>query len=48
MAHEHQQPDPADLSAVLVAGSFRRDDRRVYGQWPIARAFVDAVTGGSY
>jgi hypothetical protein len=48
MTREHQQPDPGDLSAVLVAGSFHRDDRRVYGQWPIARAFVDAVTGGSY
>lgn len=48
IAREHPQPSPADLSAVLVAGSFRRDDRRVYGQWPIARAFVDAVAGGAY
>lgn len=48
MAREHQQPNPAELSAVLVAGSFRRDDRRVHGQWPIARAFVDAVAGGSF
>ena len=48
IAREHQQPNPADLSGVLVAGSFRRDDRRVYGQWPISRAFVDALAGGSY
>ncbi len=48
MTREHQPPNPADLSAVLVSGTFRRDDRRVHGQWPIARAFVDAVAGGSY
>jgi hypothetical protein len=45
IAREHQQPNPADLSGVLVAGTFRRDDRRVYGQWPIPRAFVDGVMG---
>ena len=48
IARERQQPNVADLSGVLVAGSFRRDDRRVYGQWPISRAFVDALAGGSY
>ncbi len=45
---EKQQANPADLSGVLVAGTFRRDDRRVYGQWPISRAFVDSLAGGSY
>ena len=44
---EHQQPNPADLSGVLVAGTFRQEDRRVYGQWPIARAFVDGIMGES-
>lgn len=48
IANEHQQAGPADLSGVLVAGTFRRDDRHVHGQWPIARAFVDALAGGSY
>ncbi len=48
IARQHEHPDPADLTAVLVAGTFHRDDRRVYGQWPIARAFVDALAGGSY
>jgi len=47
LAREHQQPGPADLTAVLVAGSFRRDDRSVYGQWPLERAFVDALANGS-
>lgn len=44
---EHQKPDPADLTAVLVAGTFRRDDRSVYGQWPLDRAFVDALANPS-
>ena len=47
LANEHQKPDPADLTAVLVAGSFHRDDRSVYGQWPLDRAFVDALANGS-
>jgi len=44
---EHQKPDPADLTGLLVAGSFHRDDRSVYGQWPLDRAFVDALANGS-
>jgi hypothetical protein len=48
LSKDHQKPDPADLSGVLVAGTFRRSDRQVYGAWPIPRAFVDAITGGAY
>jgi len=48
IAREHQQPNPADLSGVLVAGKFHRDDQRVYGEWPIPRAFVDSLTGEAY
>lgn len=48
LAREHQQANPRDLSGVLIAGSFRREDRRVFGQWPIQRAFVDELTGGSH
>ncbi len=47
LAHQRQKPDPADLSGVLVAGSFRRDERQVYGAWPIPRAFVDAVAANA-
>ncbi len=47
LAREHQKPDSADLTGVLVAGNFRRDDRTVYGQWPLQRAFVDALANGS-
>jgi hypothetical protein len=45
LARQRQKPDPSDLSGVLVAGSFRRDERQVYGAWPIPKAFVDAIAG---
>jgi len=48
IAREHQQANPADLSGILVAGTFRRDDKRFYGKWPVSRAFVDSITGGSF
>ena len=48
IAREHQQANPADLSGVLVAGSFRQEGQRVFGQWPISRAFVDALVTESY
>jgi hypothetical protein len=43
----NRKPDPADLSGVLVAGTFHRSERQVYGAWPIPRTFVDAITGGA-
>jgi len=48
IAREHLKPDPADLSSLLTAGTFHREDRRVFGEWPVPRAFVDALAGGSY
>ena len=48
IARQGQKPDPSDLSAVLVAGNFRRDERQVYGSWPIPKAFLDAVVGSVY
>jgi hypothetical protein len=48
LARQRQKPDAADLSGVLEAGSFRRDERQVYGTWPLPKAFVDAVTGNMY
>jgi hypothetical protein len=48
LSKDHRKPDPADLSGVLVAGTFHRSERQVYGAWPIPKAFVDAITGGAY
>jgi hypothetical protein len=47
IARENQKPNPADLSGVLTAGSFRPDGRRVYGYWPIERSFVENVFSGA-
>ena len=47
LAREHQQPNPGDLSGVLTAGTFRREDRKVYGEWPVQRAFLESVAGGT-
>jgi hypothetical protein len=47
IARENQKPNPADLSGVLTAGSFRPDGRRVYGYWPIERVFVKNVLAGA-
>jgi len=48
IAREHSQANPADLSGILVGGMFRRDDRLVYGRWPIPEAFVKAITAGGF
>lgn len=42
---EHQKPNPADFSGVLTSGTFRADGRRVFGYWPIDRAFVANLAG---
>ena len=38
---EHQTPNPADLTGVLAAGTFRSEATRVSGYWPIERAFLN-------
>lgn len=47
LARENMQPSPRDLSGVLVNGTFRREDRRVFGQWPMQRDFIEAIASGS-
>jgi hypothetical protein len=46
IAREHLRPNPGDLSGVLTAGSFRREDRRVVGLWPLQKEFIRALTDG--
>jgi hypothetical protein len=48
LAREHQQPNPADWSGLLAAGSFRRENDRVFGQWPLSRTFVEAQFSDSF
>jgi hypothetical protein len=41
IAHATQKPQPADLALVLTSGSFESKGSRVYGYWPMERAFVE-------
>ena len=47
IAREHQTPNPADFSGVLTSGSFWSQGDRVYGKWPIERAFIENLLGGA-
>jgi hypothetical protein len=47
IAHEHQRPNPADLSGFLTSGAFRSEGERVEGYWPVQRALIDNLLGGS-
>ena len=47
IAKEKQTPNPRDLSGVLTAGAFRTDDVRVIGRWPLPKAFLETLAGGS-
>ena len=47
LAREHQEPNPNDMSGILTAGAFRRDDRQVLGFWPVRRAFIEAIASGA-
>lgn len=46
LRREHPQPNPRDLSEVLVAGSFEQKQTQVIGTWPIERGFVEALANG--
>lgn len=41
IAHEGKNPPPSDLASILKSGSFQSKGSRVYGYWPIERAFVE-------
>lgn len=45
-ANERQKPNAADLTGVLVSGSFAQVDSRVTGYWPIERVFLENLIGG--
>jgi len=46
LEREHQKPGPADLAGILASGAFRSEGRRVFGYWPIERAFVESILSG--
>ena len=36
-----------DLGGVIARGRFRREDRFVFGKWPLQRGFIESLTGGA-
>ncbi len=45
IAHAGQKANPADWSGVLVSGRFESVGPRVFGYWPIERAFIENMLG---
>ncbi len=43
LAREHQKPSPADLTGLLVAGTFRVAGTRVIGTWPVDKQLLQAL-----
>jgi hypothetical protein len=41
IAHTGKTPPPSDLAGILRSGAFQNKGPRVYGYWPIERAFVE-------
>ena len=46
LERQHEQPNEADMSGLLAAGTFRRDGRRVYGEWPLYKKLIESIVGG--
>ncbi|HEX3876957.1 MAG TPA: hypothetical protein VHW24_08225 [Bryobacteraceae bacterium] len=45
IAHAGQHPNPSDWSGVLTSGKFENKGSRVFGYWPIQRAFFENLVG---
>jgi hypothetical protein len=46
LEREHRQPNEADMSGLLAGGAFRREGRRVYGEWPLYKKLIESIVGG--
>jgi len=47
IARVNKTPGPDELAGVLMGGVFHREGTRVIGTWPVERAFLNNLTGGS-
>jgi hypothetical protein len=43
LAREHQQPNPADLTGLLVSGTFQVVKSEVFGAWPIRQELLNSL-----
>lgn len=46
LARENHQPDPRDISGLMLEGSFQMVDRSIIGLWPVHRELLDTLMGG--
>jgi len=46
LVRDNLKPGPRDLGGLLASGTFRSEDRRVYGKWPVELAFLRALMEG--
>ncbi len=43
LAHEHEQPNPADLTGLLTSGTFELNGKKVTGEWPVAKELLKTL-----
>jgi hypothetical protein len=43
LAHEHEQPNPADLTGLMTSGRFSTNGKEVGGEWPVSKELVKAL-----
>jgi hypothetical protein len=43
LARENRQPNPADLTGLLTAGSFQVGNTRIFGTWPVRKELLNAL-----
>jgi len=43
LAHEHQEPNPADLTGLLTSGNFATNGNVVTGVWPVSKALLKTL-----
>lgn len=43
LAHERQQPNPADLTGLLTAGTFHVINEHVIGRWPVRKELLKTI-----
>jgi hypothetical protein len=43
LARENRQPDPADLTGLLTAGTFQVGNTHVFGTWPVRKELLKAL-----
>jgi hypothetical protein len=46
LERERVKANPGDLSGLLIAGTFRREAKRVMGSWPVDRALIESIAAG--